>query len=212
MIKRVLLSMILLTTTLLPLFGQGGFEASLIVPVGAAIGTGNDAFKALNYKGSVGIDSGLELHIGYMHKIMHRMGAGFFFDLGYNYDSFVFKKTLDNGTDVDSSMYIHNFNVGFLPKFMFYNVSIGIGGGIKFPLAGKKDLENGYSTSMIMHYFKATLDYSIFVSKDLAIVLGIYISHDYGYPLKSYGDTPRFGGSGGGAMIGFKFGPQLADE
>lgn len=208
MTKKILLIIILLLiTTLSTLFAQGGFEASINIPVGVAIGTGNDAFKELNYKGSIGLDSGLEVQLGYMHKVYNRIGAGFFIDLAYNYDSFVFKHTINN---TDSSMYIHNLGIGFLPKFMIYNISIGIGGGIKIPIYGKKDLEYGYSSS-VMHYFKATLDYSIFVSEKLAIVLGVYIAHDYGYPLKSIGDTPRFGGSGGGFIFGFKFGPQLKD-
>lgn len=209
MIKKILL--LLTISSALNLFAYSqGFEVSLNVPLGAAIGTPNKALKDLGYKSSKGFDTGVEIQIGYYHKIYNRIGAGLFFDLGYTYDSFASKKNLADGSIIDTSMYMHNFEIGLMPKITIWGASLGIGGGIKIPMAGKKDLEYGYSSS-IMHYFKMTLDYSFFVTDNLAVVLGIYISHDYGLPLKSLTDTPRIGGSGGGLILGFKFGPQLKD-
>ncbi|PPS21599.1 hypothetical protein [Brachyspira murdochii] len=209
MTKKVLLLIVILSINL---FGYGGgFEISLNVPIGASIGTPNNAMKNLGYTSKKGIDSGLEIQLGYMHKIYSRIGAGLFIDLGYTYDSFPSSKTFENGEIIDTSMYMHNFEIGFMPKITIWGVSLAIGGGIKIPMAGKKDLEYGYSAS-VMHYFKTTLDYSIFITDNLAIVLGVYISHDYGLPLRSLTDTPRIGGSGGGALIGFKFGPKLEDK
>lgn len=214
MVKKILLSFILLSILSINsfnLFAYGGsFEISLNVPIGAAIGTPNDAMKALGYKSKKSIDSGLEIQVGYMHKIYNRIGAGLFLDIGYTYDSFASSKTLTDNSIIDTSMYIHNFEIGFMPKFTVWGFSIAVGGGIKIPMAGKKDLEYGYSAS-VMHYFKMTLDYSIFVTDNLAVVLGLYLSHDYGLPLRSLSETPRIGGSGGGAFIGFKYGSKLSD-
>ena len=209
MIKKILLT--ILSVLAFNLFAYAeGFEVSLNVPLGVAIGTPNKPLKDLGYKSGKGFDTGVEIQIGYYHKIYNRIGAGLFFDLGYTYDSFASKKYLANGTAVDTSMYMHNFEIGLMPKITIWGASLGIGGGIKIPMAGKKDLEYGYSAS-IMHYFKMTLDYSFFVTDNLAIVLGVYISHDYGLPLRSLTDTPRIGGSGGGLILGFKFGSKLAD-
>ncbi|WP_038375270.1 hypothetical protein [Brachyspira alvinipulli] len=209
MIKKILL--IALSALSFNLFAYAeGFEVSLNVPLGIAIGTPNESLKDLGYKSGKGFDTGVEIQIGYYHKIYNRIGAGLFFDLGYTYDSFASKKYLADGTVIDTSMYMHNFEIGLMPKITIWGVSLGIGGGIKIPMAGKKNLEYGYSAS-IMHYFKMTLDYSFFVTDNLAIVLGVYIAHDYGLPLRSLTDTPRIGGSGGGLILGFKFGSKLAD-
>ena len=209
MSKKILLT--ILSVLAFNLFAYAeGFEVSLNVPLGVAIGTPNKPLKDLGYKSGKGFDTGVEIQIGYYHKIYNRIGAGLFFDLGYTYDSFASKKYLADGTVIDTSMYMHNFEIGLMPKITIWGASLGIGGGIKIPMAGKKDLEYGYSAS-IMHYFKMTLDYSFFVTDNLAIVLGVYISHDYGLPLRSLTDTPRIGGSGGGLILGFKFGSKLAD-
>ena len=209
MSKKILLT--ILSVLAFNLFAYAeGFEVSLNVPLGVAIGTPNKPLKDLGYKSGKGFDTGVEIQIGYYHKIYNRIGAGLFFDLGYTYDSFASKKYLADGTVIDTSMYMHNFEIGLMPKITIWGASLGIGGGIKIPMAGKKDLEYGYSAS-IMHYFKMTFDYSFFVTDNLAIVLGVYISHDYGLPLRSLTDTPRIGGSGGGLILGFKFGSKLAD-
>lgn len=126
----------------------------LNVPIGASIGTPNNAMKNLGYTSKKGIDSGLEIQLGYMHKIYNRIGAGLFIDLGYTYDSFPSSKTFENGEIIDTSMYMHNFEIGFMPKITIWGVSLAIGGGIKIPMAGKKDLEYGYSAS-VMHYFNS---------------------------------------------------------
>ncbi|TVL68908.1 hypothetical protein [Brachyspira hyodysenteriae] len=214
MIKKILLLSILLFILSINSFNLfaygGGFEVSLNIPIGAAIGTPNDAMKSIGYQSKKGIDSGLEIQLGYMHKIYNRIGAGLFLDIGYTYDTFASSKILENNSVIDTSMYMHNFEIGFMPKFTIWGFSIAIGGGIKIPMAGKKYLEYGYSAS-VMHYFKMTLDYSIFITDNLAVVLGLYIAHDYGLPLRSLSDTPRIGGSGGGAFIGFKYGTKLSD-
>ena len=211
MIKKILLLVIALSALSFNLFAYAeGFEVSLNVPLGVAIGTPNKPLKDLGYKSGKGFDTGVEIQIGYYHKIYNRIGAGLFFDLGYTYDSYITSKTFESGNTIDTSMYMHNFEIGLMPKITIWGASLGIGGGIKIPMAGKKDLEYGYSAS-IMHYFKMTLDYSFFVTDNLAIVLGVYISHDYGLPLRSLTDTPRIGGSGGGLILGFKFGSKLAD-
>lgn len=207
MLKKTFLVILLTLSFNLFAYG-GGFEISLNIPLGAAIGTPNDAMKSLGYQSKKGIDSGLEVQLGYMHKIYNRIGAGLFLDIGYTYDTFASSKTLSDNSVIDTSMYIHNFEIGFMPKFTIWNFSIAAGGGIKIPMSGKKDLEYGYSAS-VMHYFKMTLDYSIFVTDNLAIVLEVYIAHDYGLPLRSLTDTPRIGGSGGGVSIGFKYGSKL---
>ena len=211
MIKKILL--IILSVLAFNLFAYAdGFEIYLNVPLGIAIGTPNQPLKDLGYKNGKGFDTGVEIQIGYYHKIYNRIGAGLFFDLGYTYDSFASKKYLAYGTVIDTSMYMHNFEIGLMPKLTIWNFAIGIGGGIKIPMAGKKNLEYGYS-STIMHYFKLTLDYSFFVTDNLAIVLGVYIAHDFGLPFRSLTEiTPRIGGSGGGLVLGFKFGSKLADE
>ena len=209
MSKKILLT--ILSVLAFNLFAYAeGFEVSLNVPLGVAIGTPNKPLKDLGYKSGKGFDTGVEIQIGYYHKIYNRIGAGLFFDLGYTYDSYITSKTFESGNTIDTSMYMHNFEIGLMPKITIWGASLGIGGGIKIPMAGKKDLEYGYSAS-IMHYFKMTLDYSFFVTDNLAIVLGVYISHDYGLPLRSLTDTPRIGGSGGGLILGFKFGSKLAD-
>ena len=69
-LKKILLLVIALSALSFNLFAYAeGFEVSLNVPLGVAIGTPNKPLKDLGYKSGKGFDTGVEIQIGYYHKI-----------------------------------------------------------------------------------------------------------------------------------------------
>ena len=124
------------------------------------------------------------------------LSFGLGLDLGYNRDVFAFKSSLDQnsrgGVTFDSLM------IGVLPKIDITFISIGVGAGIKIPLAAStyfKESDGGYNAegynlkklknnfkNPYIPYVKATLDFLL----PLNFVIGMYVSYDI--PLIEYKD------------------------
>lgn len=173
------------------------------------------------------------------------VGLSLLGDLGYSYDSYRTSLSLSftqpgvGGIDIKSyySMYMHNFQVGILPKLNIGNLAIGIGAGVKIPMAGtletKTDLNvtgtlpnqsysdtqtttekyaaSDFKTSVIP-YVKLTFDYSFFFNDNMAFVLGAYLGYDIGLvnkPDPMFSEESRLDSFDLGINLGFKFGPRV---
>ncbi|MBW5409160.1 hypothetical protein E6A50_02070 [Brachyspira hampsonii] len=236
-IKKLSLIIVLILAANIKVFAASGFEAALSVPLGASFGifdgemTTYGSSPAINSE--VGFNSGVKVQLGYMFDF-GGFGLSLLGELGYSYDSYrislSYSFTPFNGVTTSiksySSTYLHNFQIGVLPKFNFGDFALGIGGGVKIPMAGteenKIETTTGYSTSTstsklkysssdyksnVIGYIKATFDYSFFFADNMAFVLGTYMGYDI---------TPSFKGTDNrldsfyiGAELGFKFGPRV---
>ena len=249
-IKKLSLVIVLILVANIKVFAESGFEAALSVPLGASFGifTGETAFTAPVFSSvapainsEVGFDSGVHAQIGYMFDF-GSVGLSLLGDLGYSYDSYRMSFSLSSsaqGVSYDMkayySMYMHNFQIGVLPKLNFGSFAIGIGAGVKIPMAGtietkieanlnghqldfsqfegsSKYVSSDFKTSIIP-YIKATFDYSFFFNDNMAFVLGAYLGYDFGIAYKNnqllFKEDSRLDSFDIGAEIGFKFGPRV---
>ncbi|AEM23446.1 hypothetical protein Bint_2852 [Brachyspira intermedia PWS/A] len=243
-IKRLSLVIALILVANIKVFAEGGFEFAVNVPIGASFGiTSGFEPKYTSSSGTTksaitteaGFDSGVQVQIGYMFTFGN-FGLSLLGDLGYSYDSYRYSDYLDyeyNSVKEKHketiSMYMHNFQVGILPKFNFGNFAWGIGGGVKIPMTGtledkvenslygnsttKIDYKSSYFEVPVIGYFKMTFDYSFFFNDSMAFVLGAYLGADIG-PIWKQGEITlakdaSISSFDIGVNLGFKFGPRL---
>ena len=124
------------------------------------------------------------------------------------------------------SFSFHSFKLGLLPKFNIgfggrHGLAVGIGGGVKIPIAGqitfpgdneslkatRQDIAEFLSPSVI-GYIKASIDYYLFFTDNIAMEFGLYLGGDFGPKMAA-----TAGGFGGnafdfGLQLGFRFGPK----
>ena len=219
-IKKFLLTIAMTMIFSVSAFAASGFEFILNVPLGVGITIPPKVLKDVGVKGGAGFDAGVSVQLGYMAQVVNGFGISALFELGYAHDSFV----IDFGpSDTAGKMTfaLESLQVGLLPKFNIGAFSIGIGGGIKFPMgasfkSGNEPAEKipfgafAMFSSPVIGYVKATFDYSIFFTEKLALNVGLYLAGDIA-------KTEMFGDGSGpvgfssfdvGVELGFKFGPK----
>ena len=187
--KKIILISTLLIISLSPsLFAKKGFGADLIVSLGAGIGFYHgDTNKYPNG----GFEFGVYLKPNYYWEFS-AISFGLSLEVGYQRDIFAYKnEKLKGGTTFDS------LALGLMPKIDILFLSIGFGGGVKLPLAGKSssidiygiptlaqydynELKGNFGKTLIIPYVKASLDFMLLYN----IGLGIYIAYDI--PLMKY--------------------------
>ena len=214
-IKKFLLTIAMTMALGTSAFAASGFEFILNVPLGVGITIPPKVLKDAGVKGGAGFDAGVSVQLGYMAQVVNGFGISALFELGYAHDSFALDIVGEK-----MSFSLDSLQVGLLPKFNIGAFAIGIGGGIKFPLAGS--MKAGGVTERIpigafmmfsppvIGYVKATFDYSIFFTEKLALNVGLYLAGDIA-------KTEMFGDGSGpvgfssfdiGVELGFKFGPK----
>ena len=215
-IKKFILTIAMTMALGTSAFAASGFEFILNVPLGLGIGIPTKSEKdAQSNKSRVGFDAGVAVQLGYMAQVVNGFGISALFELGYAHDSFALTIFGEK-----ASFSLDSLQVGLLPKFNIGAFAIGIGGGIKFPLAGS--MKVGGVTERIpmgafmmfsppvVGYVKATFDYSIFFTEKLALNVGLYLAGDIA-------KTEMFSDGSGpvgvssfdiGVELGLKFGPK----
>ena len=224
-IKKFLLTIAMTMIFSISAFAASGFEFILNVPLGLGVGVPPKSYKEGGAKSGVGFDIGVAVQLGYMAQVTSGFGISALFELGYAHDTFAMSYN-DAGVKVSQSISFESVQIGLLPKFNIGAFAIGIGGGIKMPLAGKQTSKFGsekYSEKLSMDYFwnafnpgligyiKGTFDYSIFFMDNLAFNIGLYLGYDMikGNESALYGTTAEYWGSFDiGVELGLKFGPK----
>lgn len=231
-IKKLLLIFTLLAISNISVFAASGFEAIINVPLGLSIGVPTGTYEALSDKGKVGFDSGVTAQIGYMIGI-GKLGISILGEFGYSYDSYKMyllqSEILGQKTEMNLNMYTHSFQVGLLPKINIGQFAIGVGAGVKIPIAAtyerdatvfgvnekfkydlkRKDIEQ-FSRNVIP-YIKLTFDYSIYFGSKMALNVGAYLGYDFGLAQKNtidneYTSVDSFDL---GLQLGLRFAPKL---
>ena len=198
--KKILLIISILLVLNASVFAKGSFEAIVNVPIGMSFGGGNGD----DIGSKIGFDSGVNVKLGYMF-IFNKWAFSILGDVGYSYDSYkIFSSTTALGRTIDTtdSLYIHSFQLGVLPKFNFGAFSLGIGIGVKVPLALTHDYKridnvNGSDIttthketlygndidkllkSEVIPYVKVTFEYSIYFNNNIAFNVGAYLGYDF---------------------------------
>lgn len=208
--KIILISSVLIISISSNLFAKKGFGIDLTVPLGAGVGFFHNA---TNKKSDGGFEFGVYLKPNYYWEF-YVISFGLSLELGYQRDIFAYKYEKSKG-----NISFDSFNLGFMPKIDILFLSVGLGGGIKFPLGGNsssvsstgerklskydyKDLKENYGDNLYIPYFKASLDFMLLVN----MALGIYISYDFPLMLyKEAGTNVKFSSFDIGGQITLRF-------
>ena len=241
-IKKIILTLMMILVFSVSAFAASGFEAILNVPIGLSVGFQNyklskeaEAFKDnidkyYKQNSSVGFDIGVTAQLGYMFQVKEGFGISVLGEIGYSHDSYAF--VLASDKKITSSLTFESIQIGLLPKFNIGAFALGVGGGVKIPLAGQQstkndgkdvtgfpvkwnssDIKDNFKTPVI-GYIKATFDYSIFFTDNMAMNVGLYAGYDFGMNMseklapKEVFKYVNFSSFDIGLQLGFKFGPK----
>ena len=200
----------------------------------AAKAAGGDMDNHMGF--DVGVDAQIgymfQVKDGFGISVLGELGYSFD-TYGYGYGYTIPIATGDTRIRVSYGQQYHSFKIGLLPKFNIgfggkHGLAIGIGGGAKIPISGKsviitesgnteegridtklkrKDITDMFSPSVI-GYIKASIDYYLFFTDNIAMEFGLYLGGDFGPKMAA-----TAGGFGGnafdfGLQLGFRFGPK----
>ena len=253
-IKKFLLTIAMTMALGTSAFAASGFEFLFQLAGGAGAAIPNKEAKDLGFGTGLSFDADISAQIGYMFQVKEGFGISVLGELGYAWDFYVggygdtsvssnttggaTKYSAKEGLNI--SLFYHSFKLGLLPKFNIgfggrHGLAIGIGGGVKIPLAGnmsttstssavnnattiedvqskvdinlkRKDITDMFSPSVI-GYMKVTFDYYLFFTDNIGMNFGLYLAGDFG---PKYKDTKvKINDSFDiGLQLGFRFGPK----
>ena len=232
-IKKFIVIMAMTMIFSISAFAASGFEFILNVPLGLGIGIPTKSEKDIKWKSGVGFDAGVTAQLGYMFQVKSGFGISVLGELGYAHTTRALTQKYEElGTKISiyAAYIMDSFQIGLLPKINIGAFAIGIGGGVKIPVAfqlsskakigdttikGKEKIDmkvfrDNYSPAVI-GYIKGTFDYSIFFTDKLAFNIGLYL----GYDMLKTKATPELGEKSEiegvfdiGVELGLKFGPK----
>lgn len=245
-IKKIFLIITLTTIFSVSAFAKSGFEFHYNALIGVGVGFPTKSMKDFGFKNDFGFDGTSLFQLGYMHQVKEGFGMSYLLELGYNIGSYsimgkpdfnslisselskIFGADMNLGIPNDISValnfYFYNIQIGLFPKFNFGNFSIGIGGGIKIPVAGEQTLVllgNEYNQTLnrgdivdsfnppIFGYVKTSLDYSFYLAEKIALDVGLYLGYDI-MKFKEETGKDEYGGTlNVGIVFGVKFGEKV---
>ncbi|TXJ21199.1 PorT family protein [Brachyspira aalborgi] len=252
-IKKFLLTIAMTMIFSVSAFAASGFEFLFQLAGGAGVVIPNKEAKDLGIKGTLSADADVSAQIGYMFQVKDGFGISVLGELGYSFDGYsmgygsgaISSGSVGGGNttySAEASLSIeqlfHSFKLGLLPKFNIgfggrHGLAIGIGGGVKIPLAGnmsmtstiavndvasdagiktedkitlsRQDITDLFSPSVI-GYMKVTFDYYLFFTDNIAMNFGLYLGGDFAPKQKE----TKIGGDAFdiGLQLGFRFGPK----
>ena len=213
-------------------FAASGFEFLFQLAGGLGVVIPTKEAKDLKYKGGVSADADISAQIGYMISVKDGFGISVLGEFGYSWDMYNYVTgAVDSGSGVKEGselLYFHSFKVGLLPKFNIgfggrHGLAIGIGGGVKIPIAGelmsssggnaitvstplkRQDITDFFSPSVI-GYMKVTFDYYLFFTDNIGMNFGLYLGGDFG--MKTKIGKVGLDAFDIGLQLGFRFGPK----
>ena len=247
-IKKFLLTMAMTMALGTSAFAASGFEVLFQLAGGPGVTILSKDAKSLYKNGKLSSDADISAQIGYMFQVKDGFGISVLGELGYAWDIYSMgygDTTIANVAGnyiakdgVDFIQYYHSFKIGLLPKFNIgfggrHGLAIGIGGGVKIPIAGyqlltttyagnnhatsktaksqteivlkRKDITDMFSSSVI-GYMKVTFDYYLFFTDNIAMSSGLYLGVDFGPKYKD--SKASINSFDIGLQLGFRFGPK----
>ena len=120
-----------------------------------------------------------------------------FLDIGYGKDRYEFKY-VENENRIVENFRLNNISIGLLPRINFGFLSIGIGGGVKFPISMTYSIDNkkykldlgdirDTLNNFYYPYIKASVDFLIKGKNKFMMTLGVYANYDFPFNLKNNG-------------------------
>lgn len=227
--KKLLLMISIFISINLSLSAASGFEALINVPLGISVGIPIGKIQGNTRKIDAGFDVGVTAQFGYVIDFKNKIGLSILGEAGYSYDTYSYSTSSNSDIKIVNSASFHSFQIGVLPKVNIKDFSIGVGGGLKIPIAGNSEeritkygtnytssgskmntaeIVNKYDKMNIIPYIKLTFDYSVFNNYNIGANFGLYLNYEFGVRQKIYKkkyiSTDSFGF---GLQIGLRFSP-----
>ena len=151
----IIISIIFLTH-ISNLFADFNAGIGLYIPLGASISQSYQDYRlgVNNNEGKLTTGAGFEWGVGITPGIYNGfddyMGFSLALDIAYHRDVYSYKESKAAGAGgayqtVNTSYYFDSLVIGILPKFNIAKFFIGLGAGVKIPLAGGESTQN-YNT------------------------------------------------------------------
>ncbi len=171
------------------------------------------------YTGGTNYDYGYNiistLEGGYFFRFTETLGMTIVGEIGYNASMYGDTQPVSFIEETYSSTRIHSIVLGVIPKFNFYRFSIGLGAGVKLPFYGitysgnviNGDFSftgNALNDIDVTPYLKIALDYSLYITDVISIVLGVNMGYDFSVGNECYKASPE--ALNLGFQVGVKFG------
>ena len=168
--------------------------------------------------------------LGYQFASSNKTGFTLFIDVGYSLGvqlekedySYDYGYGYDYGYDkTRKALLNHNYFIGLMPTLNVKNFSFGIGGGVKVPFArtdvtftpnsvDRTTTMTGVTTSdydySVTPYVKGVIDYSLYVSNTVALVIAADFTYDFELDTIYYTNPENFYV---GLQLGMKFGKKV---
>ena len=148
--KRLFFIVSIFTIFNISAFAKNDFEFILNAPLGASYSIISQNMKDYGIKNSFGFDVGVNAQFGGMFQIKEGFGISVLGDIGYSHDDYKIKYYYKN-----LEYYYFRYDgiqIGLLTKINVRGFSIGIGGGINFPIFGYWNYTYKYDYSTVPYY------------------------------------------------------------
>lgn len=195
--KKIVLSLLFLTVFSFSLFAQHGGGVALFVPLTGSFAfadvRGLDGSKLNILKTSSAFDFGVLVQPGYFYDFGGLLGFDVLADIGYYRSSYKYINTKDANV---VSYTFDSLNTGIMFRVTALVLSLGIGTGVKIPLAAniqdadygvklnRTEIESSFETAVIP-YLKFTIDFKYNLSSFAAVVAGLYFNYDFAMNYKN---------------------------
>ncbi|WP_028331144.1 hypothetical protein [Brachyspira alvinipulli] len=195
--KRIIASIFFVFMFSSVMFAQHGGGVALFVPLTGSFAfadiRGFDGNKIDILKSGSAFDFGVLVQPGYFYDFGGLLGFDALADIGYYRSSYNYRNSTDGSL---VSYTFDTVNVGAMFRVTVLVLSLGIGSGVKIPLAANikdgdysaklnsDDIKNSFTTAVIP-YLKFTIDFKYNLSSFAAVAAGLYFNYDFGMNYKN---------------------------
>ena len=142
-------------------------------------------------------ENAFSIQPGVFFSYYDTISSAIFLDIGYSKDRYKFRYGESENRIVENFS-LNNISVGLLPRINFGFLSIGIGGGVKFPISMTYSIDNekykldlgdirDTLNNFYYPYIKASVDFLIKGKNKFMMTLGVYANYDFPFNLKKNG-------------------------
>ncbi|WP_300369824.1 hypothetical protein [Brachyspira sp.] len=195
--KKLITSLFFALLFSVNLFAQHGGGVALFVPMTGSFAfsdiRGLDGSKLDTLKGGSSFDFGVLVQTGYFYDFGGLLGFDALADIGYYRSTY---KYINSKEGKVISYAFDSLNAGAMFRVTFLVLALGIGSGVKIPMAANihdgdynsklnsDEIKKSFSSAVIP-YLKFTIDFKYNLSSFSAIVAGLYFNYDFAMNYKN---------------------------
>ena len=195
--KKVIISLIFTIVFSNVILAQHGGGVSIFIPLAGSFSFSDirdiNGNKINILKSKSAFDFGVLIQPGYFYDFGGLLGFDVLADIGYFRSNYKYRNIYRGNIE---SYIFDTLNTGALFRITAIVLSLGIGAGIKIPLAGKIDDGNFiyklnrenikyYFENTVIPYIKFTIDFKYNLNSFSALGIGLYFNYDFAMSYKN---------------------------